>query len=318
MDYITLDKLVEDLNMEIVYRSDDMEDVKITASEVNRPGLQLSGYFDKFAYKRLQIIGNVEWHYCNSLEKDVRYDRLEQIFSYAFPAMIISRGLIVFPEIMKLAFEYNRTILRTKLPTTKFINVLINYLDYALAPEITIHGVLVEVYGMGVLLIGKSGVGKSETALELIKRGHRLVADDAVEIKKVDEGLRGEAVDLIRHFMEIRGIGILDIERLYGVGAVKKNEFIDLVIELEFWDETKEYDRIGLDEEYIEILGTKIPKLIIPVRPGRNLAMIVEVAARNTRQKKLGYNAALELDNRIKEQINKRKNRIIDNKKLDN
>ena len=269
MDYITLDKLVEDLNMEIVYRSDDMEDVKITASEVNRPGLQLSGYFDKFAYKRLQIIGNVEWHYCNSLEKDVRYDRLEQIFSYVFPAMIISRDLVVFPEIMKLAFEYNRTILRTKLSTTKFINILINYLDYALAPETIVHGVLVEVYGMGILLIGKSGVGKSETALELIKRGHRLVADDAVEIKKVDEGLRGEAVDLIRHFMEIRGIGILDIERLYGVGAVKKNEFIDLDIELEFWDESKEYDRVGLDEKHIELLGIKVPKLIIPVRPGR-------------------------------------------------
>ncbi len=154
MDYITLDKLVEDLNMEVVYRSDDIEDVKITASEINRPGLPLSGYFDKFAYKRLQIIGNVEWHYCNSLEKDVRYNRLEQIFSYAFPAMIISRYLTVFPEILKLAFEYNRTILRTNLPTTKFINILINYLDYALAPEITVHGVLVEVYGMGYYLWG--------------------------------------------------------------------------------------------------------------------------------------------------------------------
>lgn len=314
MNYITLDKLVEDLNMEIVYRADDIEDVKITASEVNRPGLQLSGYFDKFAYKRVQIIGNVEWHYCNSLAKDVRYNRLQQIFSYGFPAMIISRDLTVFPEVLKLAFEYNRTILRTKLPTTKFINVLINYLDYTLAPETTVHGVLVEVYGMGILLTGESGVGKSETALELIKRGHRLVADDAVEIKKVDEGLRGEAVDLIRHFMEIRGIGILDIERLYGVGAVKKSEFVDLVIELEFWDDSKEYDRVGLDEEYIELLGTKIPKLVIPVRPGRNLAMIVEVAARNTRQKKLGYNAAIELDSRIKKQINQRKSMIRDDK----
>ena len=307
MDYITLDKLIEDLNLEILYESEDMEKVKINGSEINRPGLQLAGYFDKFAYERLQIIGNVEWNYCNDIGKELRYKRFEEMFSYSFPALIISRELSVFPEILDFAKQYNRTVLRTDLPTTKFINVLINHLDYVLAPEMTIHGVLIEVYGMGILLMGSSGVGKSETALELVKRGHRLVADDIVEIKSVEEGLRGEAPDLIRHFMEIRGVGILDIERLYGVGAVKKNEFIDLVIELEFWDESKEYDRLGLDEEFIDLLGIKISKLIIPVRPGRNLAMIVEVAARNTRQKRLGYNAAEELDNKIKKQIEKRK-----------
>lgn len=309
MNYITLDKLVEDLKLEILYKSNDMEEVKIYSSDVNRPGLQLAGYFDKFAYERLQIIGNVEWHYCNSLEENIRYERLERIFSYPFPAIVVSRDFPVFSEMLKLATKYNRTILRTELSTTKFINTLINHLDYILAPETTVHGVLIEVYGMGILLMGKSGVGKSETALELVKRGHRLVADDAVEIKRVEEGLRGEAPDLIRHFMEIRGIGILDIERLYGVGAVKKNEFIDLVMELEFWDESKEYDRVGLDEDFMKLLGIKVPKLIIPVRPGRNLAMIVEVAARNTRQKKLGYNAAVELNNKIKEQIRQRRDK---------
>jgi HPr kinase/phosphorylase len=312
MDYITLDKLVEDLKLEVIYKASNIEEVKINSNDVNRPGLQLAGYFDRFAYERLQIVGNVEWHYYNSLKEDIRYERLEKLFSYPFPAIVVSRKLPVFPEMIKFAKRYNRTILRTEHSTTKFINDLINHLDYVLAPETTVHGVLIEVYGMGILLMGKSGVGKSETALELIKRGHRLVADDAVEIKKVEEGLRGEAPELIRHFMEIRGIGILDIERLYGVGAVKENEFIDLVIELEFWDESKEYDRVGLDEDCIEMLGIKVPKLVIPVRPGRNLAMIVEVAARNTRQKKLGYNAAVELNNKIKDKIKHRKKNSLE------
>ncbi|MCF6462448.1 HPr(Ser) kinase/phosphatase [Clostridium sp. Cult1] len=311
MDYITLDKIVEDLKLEVVYKADNIEEIKVTASEVNRPGLPLTGYFDKFAYERLQIIGNVEWHYCNSLTEDIRYERFERIFSYPFPAIIISRDLPVFPEMLKSAIHHNRSIFRTELSTTKFVNLLINYLDYVLAQETTVHGVLVEVYGMGILIMGESGVGKSETALELIKRGHRLVADDVVEIKKVEEGLRGEAPDLIRHFMEIRGIGILDIERLYGVGAIKSNEFIDLVIEFEFWDKSKEYDRVGLDGDFIELLGVRVPKLVIPVRPGRNLAMIVEVAARNTRQKKLGYNAAVELNNKIKERARIRKGKIV-------
>ena len=311
MDYITLDKIVEDLKLEVVYKADNIEEIKVTASEVNRPGLPLTGYFDKFAYERLQIIGNVEWHYCNGLTEDIRYERFKRIFSYPFPAIIISRDLPVFPEILNLAVNYNRTVLRTELSTTKFVNLLINYLDYVLAPETTMHGVLVEVYGMGTLIIGESGVGKSETALELIKRGHRLVADDVVEIKRVEEGLRGESPEIIRYFMEIRGIGILDIERLYGVGAIKSNEFIDLVIEFEFWDKSKEYERVGLDGQFLELLGVQVPKLVIPVRPGRNLAMIVEVAARNARQKKLGYNAAAELNHKIKKQAKIRKDKII-------
>lgn len=312
MNYITLDKIIKDLGLETIFEAKNIEKEKIIASEINRPGLQLAGYMDKFAYDRLQILGNVEWHYCSDLSKDVRYRRFEKIFKYPIPALIISRNMEVFPEIIELGKKYNRTILRTPHSTTKFINILINYLDLELAPETTVHGVLMEVYGMGVLIMGKSGVGKSETALELIKRGHRLVADDVVEIKQVENRLSGEAPGIIRHFMEVRGIGILDIERLYGVGAVKKNEFVDLIIELEFWDENKEYDRVGLDEEYMELLDIKIPKLTIPVRPGRNLAMIVEVAARNTRQKKLGYNAAVELNNKIKSQMNERSHNTMD------
>ncbi len=312
MNYITLDKLIKDLDLEIIYKAKNIKEEKITASEMNRPGLQLAGYFDKFAYERLQILGNVEWHYCNDLPEDIRYSRFEKIFGYPIPAMIICRNMEVFSELIELGEKYNRSILRTEYSTTKFINMLINYLDYQLAPTTTVHGVLMEVYGMGILIMGKSGVGKSETALELIKRGHRLVADDVVEIKKVENKLSGEAPDIVRHFMEVRGIGILDIERLYGVGAVKKSEFIDLIIELEFWDEEKEYDRVGLDEEYMKLLNIKVPKLIIPVRPGRNLAMIVEVAARNTRQKKLGYNAAVELNNKIKSQMNERSRTVVD------
>lgn len=308
MDYITLSKLVEVLDLETIYESSDIDEVKINKSDVNRPGLQLAGYFDHFAYKRLQIIGNVEWYYLNSLPEDIRRERMKTLFSYPIPAIIISRDLELFPEIIEFAKEKDVACLRTNHSTTKFINLLINHLDYALAPSITVHGVLVEVYGMGVLLSGQSGVGKSEAALELIKRGHRLVADDTVEIIRVEEDdIRGSSPELIRHFMEIRGIGIVDIERLYGVSAVKNWEFIDLVIELEFWDEGKEYDRIGLNEEYTEILGIEVPKLIIPVRPGRNTAMIVEVATRNNRQKMLGYNAAIALDNKVKAEIKRRK-----------
>lgn len=310
MDYVTLDKLIEDLELEIVYRADGMEDVKLSASEVNRPGLHLTGYMDVFAYDRLQIIGKVEWSYCSSLDSKLRHERFEKIFSRPIPAMIFSRNLDIFPEVVELAKKYNRTLLRTGITTTKLVNRLINYLDYALAPSMIIHGVLVEVYGLGVLIIGESGIGKSETALELIKRGHRLVADDVVEIKKVEDELRGIAPEIVRYFMEIRGIGILDIERLYGVGAIKSEEFIDLVVELEYWDEKKEYDRLGLDEVYIELLGEKVPKLTIPVKPGRNTAMIVEVAARNARQKILGYNAAEELSKKIREQNQKKRRRL--------
>lgn len=310
MEYVTLSKIAEDLNLEVVYESSDIKNVRIYKSEVNRPGLPLAGYIDVFAYDRIQVIGKVEWNYCNSLPKELRYERFEKIFAYPFPALIFARGLDIFPEVVELAKKYDRTLIRSDISTTKLESVIINYLDYVLAPETVVHGVLVEVYGLGILIIGESGVGKSETALELIKSGHRLVADDVVQIKKVDRGLRGEAPELIRYFMEIRGIGILNIERLYGISAIKSYEFIDLVIELEFWDEKKEYDRVGLDEDYMELLGEKVPKLVIPVRPGRNIAMIIEVAARNARQKRLGYNAAVDLNNRIINESSKHKNQL--------
>ena len=307
MEYVGLDKITKDLKWEIVYEADNFGEVKIYSSEIIRPGLQMVGYYDKYSPERLQIMGSAEWYYYNELDPVSRYESIDKLFSYPIPCMVLTRDLPVFPELIELAKKHNRTILRTHKVTSKLINQFISYVDLMLAPEVTLHGVLIEVYGMGVLIMGKSGVGKSETALDLVIRGHRLVSDDTVDIKQVEEGLRGEAPDLTRHFMEIRGIGILDIERLYGVSAVKHFEYIDLVVELETWDASKEYDRIGLDEEYMDILDVKVSKVTVQVRPGRNIGMIVEVAARNYRQKGLGYNAAEELNKRIKTKIENRK-----------
>lgn len=307
MEYVGLDKIIKDLNWEVVYEADNIQEVKIYSSEIIRPGLQMVGFYEKYSPERLQIMGSAEWYYYNELDPVSRYESIDKLFSCPIPCMVLTRDLPVFPELIELAKKHNRTILRTHKVTSKLINQFISYIDLLLAPEVTLHGVLIEVYGMGVLIMGKSGVGKSETALDLVIRGHRLVSDDTVDIKKVEEGLRGEAPDLTRHFMEIRGIGILDIERLYGVSAVKPFEYIDLVVELEIWDASKEYDRIGLDEEYMDILDVKVSKVTVPVRPGRNIGMIVEVAARNFRQKGLGYSAAEELNNRIRAKIENRK-----------
>lgn len=309
MRSVSIDKLIKDLKLEIIHKPDNYVS-EITRNEINRLGLQLVGFFNYFGYKRIQVIGNAEWHFLSTLDKNIRLKRLDDIFQFPIPAVVVTRGLEIFDEILEVAEKYGRVILRTDMTTTKFIHRLSNYLDEALAPQITMHGVLVEVYGMGILITGKSGVGKSETALELVKRGHRLVADDAVQIKKVGEDLLiGESPEMIRHFLEIRGVGIIDIERLYGIGAVKKWEAIDLVVELEDWDSEKEYDRLGLDDEYIEILGKQVLKLTIPVKPGRNVAMILEVATRNTRQKQFGYNAAVELNKRLQHEFEKKKKR---------
>lgn len=310
MDFITLDRLIEEMDFEVVYKSTDSASLKISSTEITRPGLPIVGYFEKFSPERIQIIGSSEWNYYNDLPESLRYASIDKYFSYPIPALIFSRNLEVFPEILELAEKYNRTILRSDKPTSKLISELIDHIDFATAPSTTIHGVLMEVYGIGVLLCGKSGLGKSETALELLMRGHRLISDDAVEIKRVEDQLRGESPKLTRYFMEIRGIGILDIERLYGIGSVKEYEYIDMMVDLELWDEAKVYDRIGLDEETIEILGVNLPKVTIPIRPGRNTAMIVEVAARNNRQKRLGYNAAQMLNERIMSEIEKRKNTL--------
>lgn len=303
MNSISIDNMIKDLNLEVVYKPKEA-DIRIISSDINRPGLQFAGYFHYFAPERIQVIGNAEWHYLNELQEDIKIQRLKGIFEMPIPAMIFTRNLEIYPELIQCGKKYGRSILRTDLSSSKFINKLINYLDEMLAPSITMHGVLVDIYGVGTLILGKSGVGKSETALELIKRGHRLVADDAVVIKKLDDKvLKGNAPELIKHFLELRGIGIIDIKRLYGVGAIRNTKGIDLVIELEYWDEKKHYDRLGLDDEYTEILNIKLPKITIPVKPGRNLAMIVEVAARNHRQKKMGYNAAVELNKKLMEEM---------------
>lgn len=314
MKAISIDELIKNMNLETVYMPPKVKSIKVAASEASRPGLQLTGFFKVFSYERIQVIGIQESEYILSLSPELRRERLRKLFEYPIPAMIITGDNPVFSEILEFSKEFERPLFKTDLPATKFISKLLGYLDDVLAPKTTIHGVLVEVFGMGTLIIGKSGVGKSETALELLKRGHRLVADDAVEITKVDDMLKGTSPELIRHFMEIRGIGILDIKRLYGLGAVKKWEAIDLAVELEQWDRQKEYDRVGIDENYIEILGVKIPKVTLPVKPGRNLAMIVEVAARNNRQKQFGYNAANELDKKLKSELDKKKQELEERK----
>ncbi|WP_455087333.1 HPr(Ser) kinase/phosphatase [Parvimonas micra] len=306
---VLLKDLVEKLGFEIVYKSDDYDKIEIDFNEVNRPGLQLSGFFDTFSYKRIQIIGLPEHEYYNKyLPFDERRNIFDKFFSYPIPALIYSYGINIPYEVYSLAKKHNRTILRVDYGTTKLISKLNVFLEFALSEEIRIHGGLLEVFGMGILIIGKSSIGKSETALELIARGHRLVADDAVDIRKIDNKLYGESPENIRHFLEIRGLGILDIQRLYGVGAVKKSTEIDFIIELENWIDNKEYDRLGLDDKYKSILGLELPYIVIPVKPGRNIALIVEVAARNMRQKMYGYNAAEELNKRIMEEIKNKSN----------
>lgn len=309
MKYVTLNEIIDELDLEIVHASTDIDDIKIYSIELNRPGLQISGYFEKFVEDRIQIIGNGEWHYYETFPMDQKLKNMDTYFSYKIPTIIFSRDLLVFPELIHLAKKYNKTILRSSKTTAALSNQIASFVELELAPETRIHGVFVEVYGTGVLITGKSGVGKSETALDLVMKGHRLISDDTIIIKDIEGKLMGKSPEITRHFMEVRGLGILDIERLYGVGSVKNYEYIDLVVELELWNEETEYDRIGLDESFTEIMGIEISTVTIPVRQGRNISMIVEVAVRNFRQKVLGYNAAEELDKRIKDAFNERKNR---------
>lgn len=303
---VTLRDIVDEFQLEVVCATKPLEDILVTTSDVNRPGLQFAGYLDYFGTDRIQIMGKGEIMYLSTLTPPQRLARLDDFFGTGFPCAVVARGLEVYSEMVEVAKKYDIPILRTNDVTSRFLSGLILYLNVELAPRISKHGVLVEVYGEGVLILGESGVGKSETALELVKRGHRLIADDIVEVRKVsDKSLLGTAPDIIRHFIEIRGIGILDVKNLYGVGSVKVKENINLVIMLEHWDKNKNYDRLGLVDEYTDILGIKVPSLNIPVRPGRNLAIIVEVAAMNHRQKKMGYNAAMLINERIMGEINK-------------
>ena len=293
---VKLGKLIREFRLEVLRGAAGYEDRPIRTENVNRPGLQLTGFFDYFDPDRLQVIGRVEDTFLSGLTAEQRRVSFEQLLSQDIPALIISRGIDPYPECMEMADKYDRTVLRSQDTTSVLMSNIIAALKSYLAPRITRHGVLVEVYGEGILLVGDSGVGKSETAIELIKRGHRLIADDAVEIRRVSaKTLVGSAPENIRHFIELRGIGIINARRIFGMGAVKISERIDMCINLEIWDNTKMYDRMGLDNEYTEILGNKVPVMTIPVKPGRNLAIIIEVAAMNNRQKKMGYNAAQEL-----------------------
>ena len=302
--YVTLKEIIDDFQLEVITCYNKIYDTKIIISDINRPGLQLAGYMDNFGKDRVQIMGMVETSFIANMTSEERYRRLDNYFKLGFPCIVITRGLDIFAEMIEISNKYQIPILRTKDITSNFLSGLIKYLNVQLAPRIAKHGVMVEVYGEGILILGESGVGKSETAIELVKRGHRFIADDIVEIRRVsDTTLLGSAPDIIRHFVEIRGIGILDVKNLYGMGSVKVQETVDLVIHLEIWDKNKNYDRLGLDEEYTDILGIKVPSLTIPVRPGRNLAIIVELAAMNNRQKSMGYNAARVLNERINARI---------------
>lgn len=297
---VELEKIIKEFKLEIINQPENMNEILICNNEVNRPSLQMAGYFDYFDNTRIQVFGMVEASYIGKMSDDKLRDVLEKFFEKDVPCVIFTRNLEI-PDVMKeVAAKYNTPLLRCSLSTSHFISSLIAFLNIELAPRITTHGVLVEVHGEGVLLLGDSGVGKSETAVELVKRGHRLVADDAVEIKRVsDISLLGSAPDIIRHFIELRGIGIIDVKNVFGVSAVKNMEKIDLIINLEIWQDKKQYDRLGLTTEYTEILGIKIPSLTIPVKPGRNLAVVIEVAAINHRQKRMGYNAAEALNERL-------------------
>ncbi len=301
---IPLTKIIEEFDLEKIYEPNDLDSVMINSTDINRPGLQMVGFFDYFDNNRIQVMGKVEFNYLEQFTSDKRTEKIEQLLSQKIPALIITRGLQIFPEMMELAEKYNVPLLRSETATSSFISALIAYLNVQLAPRRTRHGVLVEVYGEGILILGESGVGKSETAIELVKRGHRLVADDAVEIKRVsDKTLVGSSPEIIRHFVELRGIGIIDVKEIFGIGAVKDTENINMIIHLEPWEEGKMYDRLGMVDEYTNIMGINVPSLTIPVKLGRNLAVIVEVAAMNNRQKRMGYNAAVELNNRLMSQM---------------
>ena len=295
-----LGKLAEMENLETLYTPRPLEDIPVCSADINRPGLVLTGYEQYFNADRLQICGNAEMSYLDELPEDLRKKHLDKLFSLKPPAIIIARNLEPYPEMMEYAEKYEVPILRSAETSSSLLSALISILSVELAPRVTRHGVLVEVYGEGILILGDSGVGKSETAVELLKRGHRLIADDAVELRRVsNRSIVGTSPENIRHFIELRGIGIVNVARVFGIGSVKVSEKVGLVVELEPWDKSKNYSRTGLETQTYDILGVEIPSTVIPVMPGRNLAVILEIAAINNRQKKMGYNAAKELLKRL-------------------
>ena len=296
---------IDGLNLQVLSPSTQTE-WDIHAAEFNRPGLQFVGFYEHFPHDWPQVVGLTEMSYLESLTDDVRRARLEAYFSYRVPCMIVCRGMMPSQDMMELAAKYDTALLRTNLVTTRFIASAMNYLNRCLAPRATLHGVLVDVYGMGVLITGESGVGKSEAALELVRRGHQLVADDVVDVCRITENrLIGEAPEMVRHLMEIRGIGIIDIKAMYGISAVLTSKTIDLIIHLEPWKEKKAYDRLGLTDDFTTIMDVRVPQIVLPVRPGRNVAVVIEVAARNFSLKQMGYSAAQELDKRLSSRAGK-------------
>ncbi len=302
---VKLRKIMNEFKLEEIFIPENIEEIEVFSSDVHRPGVQLSdNFFDYFDSKRIQILGTVEHHFMLNKTSQERYIAYKNLMSTGIPAVIVTSKLNIFDELLSAAKESKVPLLRTEETTSAFMAALIASLNLSRAPIITRHGVLVEVYGEGVLLLGESGVGKSETAVELIKRGHRLVADDAVEIRRVSaKTLVGSSPEIIRHFIELRGIGIIDVKKIFGMGAVKNTENINLVINLEIWQQGKTYERLGLDKEVTNILGIDVPSLTVPVRPGRNLAVIIEIAAMNHRQQNMGYNAAEVLSERLSKQM---------------
>ena len=306
--HVPLTTLVQEHHLEVVFASSDYADRVLMVEDVSRPGIQLAGYFDHFEPLRLQVLGNVEMGFLRQMSAEERCMVLDRLFSYRFPAMLLARNMEPDEDILIAAKKYDVTILRTPEATSTIISTIITYLRGALAPRITRHGVLMEVYGEGVLLIGESGMGKSEAAVELLKRGHRMIADDAVEIRKISNNLLiGTAPAVVRNYVELRGIGIINVARLFGVGAVKAEKQINLVVNIVPWDNHSSYDRMGAEVEYMDILGVKIPMNTIPITPGRNLAVILEVAAMNNRQRKMGFNAALEFMDQLNQQFDANK-----------
>lgn len=297
---VDLEKIVKEFSLEVLYNPGDLSSVAIKSVDLNRPGLPLAGFFEHFDNQRILIVGRTELAFLQNKSQEFREKSLNGLLSRKPPVLMITRGIKEVDEFVAAAKQYSVPVLRTEESTSSFMSSLISLLNVELAPRITRHGVLVEVYGEGVLILGESGVGKSETAIELIKRGHRLIADDAVEIRRVsNKTLVGTSPENIRHFVELRGIGIVNARRLFGIGAVKMTEKVDLIIQIELWDPQKSYERMGISDEYLSILGISVPSITIPVKPGRNLAIIIEVAAMNNRQKRMGYNAAEELLQRL-------------------
>ena len=297
---IKLTQIVKEFNLTPIFEPTNIDDILVSRPDISRPSLPLTGFFKDFENERIQLIGNMETSYLSSLSAEARYTSLDRLFSKIIICLILTNAIIPFPEMVELAEKYETPLYSSVETTSAIIAALNSQLHVMLAERITVHGVLVEVYGEGVLILGDSGIGKSETAIELVKRGHRLIADDSVDIKRVSaKTLVGEAPELIRHYIELRGIGIVDVGRIFGMGSVKNSEKIELVINFELWEPGKEYERLGMDDTTTEILGISVPSITVPVKPGRNLAVIIEIAAMNNRQRKMGYNAAAELNKKL-------------------